>query len=212
MISAFKQKLFFRAFLILSLVLFFMVFVYAYRTEVTQDLPSGVAPFFEEYVGSSSGKQPQSQNLNKSHRTIKELQTWLSLAISESLMLDSRDYERQLATARGYFSEDGYAAFQAYLQQAKLRETLQNNNLKVSVIVEQPPLLLNEGVVGQSYRWLFQMPVTISYLSRNATEYRPGDRTSARQLTIRAQIGRYGAAADENGLKIESFKVLPRRD
>ncbi len=212
MISVSRQKLAFRAFLVLCLAGFLYIFVYAYQTEVSQDIPDGVAPFYEEYVGPNLSKRQVGQELSKSHRTLKELQTWISLAVSESLMLDSRQYDRQLARAQGYFSESGYEAFETYLSQADLKSVLQKNDLKVSVIVEQPPLLLNEGVVGQSYRWLFQMPVTISYLPRRAIEYRPGDKTSSRQLTIRAQIGRHSQGVDENGMKIESFAVLPRQN
>ena len=212
MVSAFQQKLIFRVFLVFCLIGFLSIFIYAYQTEVNQDVPEGMAPFYQEYVGKAISSKSQEQGLAKSHRTLKELQTWLSLAVSESLMLDARQYDRQLAKVRGYFSNEGYKAFQTYLDQADLKSVLQKNDLKVTVIVEQPPLLLNEGVVGKSYRWLFQMPVTISYLPRRAVEYRPGDKVSSRKLTIRTQIGRYMQAADENGLKIESFAVLPRRD
>ncbi len=212
MLPVLTQKWMFRGFLILCLISFLSIFIYAYHTEVSGGPQQEIAPFYEEFVGDPQNG-PGEADLTRPHRTSTELQNWVSLAVSEGLMLDARNYTRQVAAVRGHYSADGYEDFQTYLTEADLQKTLEASDLRVSMIVEQPPLLLNEGVVGDSYRWLFQMPVTVSYTPRLANEYRPGDTANARKLTIRVQIGRYQTSAeDEHGLKIESFSVLPRRD
>jgi hypothetical protein len=82
------------------------------------------------------------------------------------------------------------------------------SDIKLANFVQDIPYIKTKGVADNRYKWLFEMPVMMSYLvgekgSPDVTE------TSTRKVIINAQVGRYENAGS-NGLLIESFQVRPQ--
>lgn len=157
--------------------------------------------------------EQRSITLDEPHRTARELSLWVSERVSEVLTFDATNYDRQIQIAKGYFSPAGYEEFKTYLAQSNLRATLQTGDQKVNVIVEQPPLLLNSGAVDGVFRWLYEVPVTISFTPRTLRELTPSTTSGqGRKLTVRLQLGRHDDAAVGEGVRIESWAVSARRN
>lgn len=197
-----------------AFVLFIGIFVYAFDIELTRDRVGDEAPFADTLRAEGNDTLPENRSLgaDQPHRTPRELAQWVSRSVSEVMTFDARGYEDELANAEKYFAPAGYAEYKAYLEQADMKNSLVQGQLKASVIVEQNPLLLNSGAVGGVFRWLYEVPVTISYVPQDATSLDPNAAKAAtRKLTIRLQLGRHDAAENEDAVQIESWKVLARR-
>lgn len=198
----------------LAFLLFLGIFVYAFRTEMAMQAVEDEAPFSETLrAAKDTLPQQRSITLDEPHRTARELSLWVSERVSEALTFDATNYDRQLQAAQSYFSPGGYEEFKTYLAQSNLRNTLQAGDQKVNVIVEQPPLLLNSGAVEGVFRWLYEVPVTISFTPRALKEFSPSATgAEGRKLTVRLQLGRHDDAAVGEGVRIESWAVSARRN
>lgn len=193
--------------------LFIGIFVYAFKTEMAMERVGDEAPF-SDTLRADNDTLPVNRSLtpDEPHRTPRELARWVSESVSEILTLDAQNYDAQLQNAARYFSTGGLAEFQTYLRQADLKNVLSMSDLKANIIVEQTPLLLNSGPVNGVYRWLYEVPITVSYTPRALRELTPSTRTETnRKLTIRLQVGRYDAAPNGEGVQIESWSVSARR-
>lgn len=208
------QKYLFRLFYALAFLLFIGIFVYAFKTEMAMERVGEQAPFTETLrANNDTLPEHRSITLDEPHRTARELSIWVSERVSEVLTFDAPNFDRQLQTAGQYFSAKGYEEFKTYIEQSNLRATLSTGDQKVNVIVEQPPLLLNSGPVEGVYRWLYEVPVTISYTPRQLRELRPDMMAGqGRKLTVRLQLGRHDDAAVSEGVRIESWAVSARRN
>lgn len=196
----------------IAILLFVGVLAYAFFTEVSQPEQGTVAPFsatLQAQTPTTSGFQ--ALPLEQPNRTSRELQEWVSMAVSEVLTLDAVQYETQLSQGKGYFTDDGYTQFVSYLNDSTLFDILKNGDLKTSVFVETPPLLLNDGPVGGVYRWLYDVPVTISYIPRTITNYTKTTDAQVRRVNVRVQVGRIDDPAAPEAVRIESWVVTLRR-
>lgn len=207
------QKYLFRLFYLVAFMLFVGIFVYAFKTEMEMESVGEQAPFTNTLQAANDTlPKNRSITLDEPHRTPRELGIWVSQSVSEVLTFDSAHFDEQLKKAEPYFSPAGYNEFKNYLQQAELKNTLMNGNLKANVIVEQLPLLLNSGAVGGVFRWLYEVPVTISYTLRQQREIqpdKPGDMN--RHINVRLQLGRYDDSSLGEGVRIETWAVTGRR-
>jgi hypothetical protein len=209
----FVQKYLFRLFYVFAFALFIGIFVYAFKTEMAMEEVGDEAPF-SELLRADNDTLPVNRSITAAepHRTPRELSRWVSESVSNIMTLDAQNFEQQVQNVAPYFSTGGYAEFQTYLQQADLKNVLTMSDLKANVIVEQNPLLLNSGPVSGSFRWLYEVPVTVSYTPRTQKELKPSDgNISSRKLNIRMQLGRYDAAKNDEGVQIESWSVSARR-
>ena len=50
-------------------------------------------------------------------------------------------------------------------------QMMNQNNLRMQSYVEAPELI-NEGALEGRYRWLYEVPVTISFIPEEASDYR----------------------------------------
>ena len=208
------EKLLMRMSFAVAFLSFLGVFVYAYIAEVTFKSPGETAPFTETLIDDNANVILPDQRalpLEKQHRTNKELQAWTSMAVSESLSFDEDDYAAVSQKIRTYYTGEGFQQYQDYLISSGVIESLKKNNYRMRVFVEQPPLLLNGSTIKNIYRWLYQLPVTISFLPRDS--YDPLGRSGMinKQINLRLQVRRVKLPDDPAAIQIETWSVTGRR-
>jgi len=97
------------------------------------------------------------------------LLNWASKAAVAAYTFDFANYKKQIEMARPYFTEAGWADYQASV--AKLIETITQNQLFVNGVVTGAPVISNQGMLpGHGYTWRIQIPFLVSYLSSGPTE------------------------------------------
>lgn len=201
----FMQSVFFRFSFILFFVLFIGVFVYAYHTEREQGEIGDTAPFAEQTaVIENSAEEIEHDAVTKAHRTRREMQAWIVESVSELLNLDNANKEQVFTAARPYFTSAAFAQYDAYLKSGNILADIEAGRMRLDAIVDQTPQLMNEGVIGNAYRWLYDVPVMITRAPYQGTP-------QTARATLRIQLGRTGDDANPDKMVIESWQVLPRR-
>lgn len=205
------EKLLIRFSFLIAFIAFIGVFVYAYYTEITAYLPGEIAPFQETLVENNTNTLiPSARDLplEKPHRTDKELKNWTSMAVSKSLSFDKNSFKEVSENIRDYFTQTGYRQYQDYLTSSGITDSVRKNDYTMNVYVEQQPILMNGKTVEGVYRWLYQLPVTISFIPKNTVNLiQDNDRIINRKINLRVQIRRVKKENDAGALAIESWKV-----
>lgn len=148
--------------------------------------------------------------LDKPHRLTSEVSSWLAGAVGESMNFQNGAYTEDFAKTPYYFTAAGRGQYEAFLRDKNIFKVLETEKYYVRSYVEDTPLLLNEGVVNEVYRWLYRVPVVITYMERGMATYQDVTPISQRAI-LDVQVGRSGAPSSKDGLIIElwSGRVEP---
>jgi hypothetical protein len=142
----------------------------------------------------------------------RELQNWVTMVVSESLAFQSGSVFPTYVRVADFYEREGMRQYQEFLKESNIVTNVMERGYQLSVLVEQQPLLLNSGALGGVYRWLYQVPITISFVPANVSDlYGQDSQIVTRKLTLRVQIKRTPKQYDPNAIQIESWKVSPRR-
>jgi hypothetical protein len=173
-----------------------------------------VAPFAESEIKAkavphaSPADLPVNQiGLEQPHRRSEDLAKWLATATAEVLSF-SPDKEAEYAKLLPLrMTPAAQAEFKSWLTTSGIMAELQAAPLQLNGFVEEAPFLLNEGVVAGTYRWLYEVPVMISYLPRGVNTYEKEEKIKSRRLIVTVQVGRDPAATTEDAVLIETWAV-----
>ena len=155
------------------------------------------------YIKNSSGVNIE--DLGQQHMTPEEVGTWVSEVLSRSLTFSASTYENVVRDAASYYHSAAYAQYQEFLERGKFAQTIKNANFRLVNFIESQPYMLTKGEVDSRYKWLFDVPVVLSYVREDARGYSDFEPIS-QSVQVTVQIGRY-ADAGEAGLLIERFTV-----
>ncbi len=144
-------------------------------------------------------------DLGQQHRTPEEVASWVSEALSESLTFSASSYEEVVYDASEYFHSAAYQQYKDFLDQGRYAQTVASSNLRLVNFIEDTPYMLTKGEVENRYKWLFDVPMVLSYIREGARGYSDFEPVS-QNVQVTVQIGRYRGAGEE-GLLIERFTV-----
>ncbi|MEZ5902783.1 MAG: DotI/IcmL family type IV secretion protein [Alphaproteobacteria bacterium] len=201
------EKFVMRFAFVLAFLAFIGVLFYAVSTELNQEPPATIAPFKENV----KEVETQTISLAAAHRSNREIESWLQEAVSEALSFDLSTYKSNAKNIYPYFTKAGFQEYQKYLQDTGIFETLKTRDNRISVFVEGQSLLLNTSSVEGVYRWLYQVPITISFLPRNANDLTKTKDVVTKQLDLRLQVTRVNLKNDPDAVQIESWVAARRK-
>lgn len=213
--SFFFTKFFMRFIGLIALLGFLGVLYYAYQTEVNYTPIEGIAPFTEEPVENISPFYKSGNDVvdyTMPHRSDKELQSWITTVVSDALYIPNKGYQRVVNQVNQYFDSTGKAQYLAYLQQAKVEDYIDRSNYNLNVLVDDTPIVLNAKNIDGFHRWLYQVPVTISFVPVGVNSFAQGQQqTVTQKLTLIVQIRRTDTTDDNSAMLIESWNMRARR-
>jgi len=163
---------------------------------------------FGDVVAPEGMKPVMPVNLSEPHRAVQQVADWIALSVGTMMNFDSAGYGAHLTTMGSYANGKALGDFQSFVDQNKIMETLKNGNLRMTSSTEEMPLLLNKGAVDGSYRWLYEIPVLLTFLPLDAKSYMDSDHVS-QHVIVNAQVGRVTYQTNPDELQIESFSVRP---
>lgn len=214
MFGHFLTKSFFRLVFLLALLLFIGVFIFAYSLEQEEVVPTegSLAPFAQN-AGKAKGMNPEGNSkLAVQNYSDTEIATRLSQITAEALSFDKSNFVYNSASMQQYFTPDGFKQYRAFLDSAGFQQTLNQKDMQSGAILEQPPLLVTNGVHSGAYKWVLEIPVTISFIPRQSTSYRDEKiQPQNRRFLLRVQFTRIKDAKDPEAVRIEIWQVLPAR-
>ena len=156
-----------------------------------------------------TGNKELAQPLDQRHRPNTVIAQWVQMIVPALVTYNSGDYEQEYAEKIKSFSKVGAEEYVAFLQSKSIIKTLKTGRYNVSGIVQDYPIVINEGPVDGRYRWLMQVNVLVTYLDGNMTRYsraQEGD-TITQEFVLTMQLGRVRGADNEHGLLIETWNV-----
>jgi len=95
------------------------------------------------------------------------LTTWASRAAVVAYTYNFQFYNKQLASARPYFTEGGWTQYKNKIQ--PFIDSLISNRLVVNTVVNGPPVISNQGEHGGYDRvWRIQVPVLVTFQAQGS--------------------------------------------
>lgn len=135
--------------------------------------------------------------LDVPHRNSDQVADWLVMTVSEALTFTDVPYQTALDKTAAYFNPAARQQFLTFLQEANIQPTLIAGQYSVRSFVPEAPLLLNEGAIEKRYRWLYEVPVMVSYMAKGVNGYKKNSVQPVNQmLTLKVQVGRTSDHAD----------------
>lgn len=149
--------------------------------------------------------------LDTPHRTVDQVGKWLEMAVSEALTLKSgAALDESLKSNMAHFDAGGAAQYRAFLDGGKVIDTLRGGRYRMNGMSQDVPLLLNQGAVDGRYRWLFEVPVIVTYIESDADGYKNA-KPITQSLMITVQVGRTADLSQGRDLVIERWSARARK-
>ncbi|MEZ5814346.1 MAG: DotI/IcmL family type IV secretion protein [Alphaproteobacteria bacterium] len=166
------------------------------------------APFADPAENTETNK-PKNTNpdsivpLKYAHRSTEEITQWTETVVSNVMSFDKKHLAK-LESSKLYYNQNGWAQYESFIEEKKILAVLQSGKYDINSYVSETPLLLNEGAVNDRYRWLYEVPVMISYIPRGTKDYKK-IQPQSRNILLRIQVGRAAEAKNDMGVQIESW-------
>ncbi len=122
---------------------------------------------------------------------------WAELVARSAYTLDFGTYESQLQKTSQYFTPEGWQAFNEALKTSSLLDTVINEKLAVSVVVNGPAVMINRYIRHGRFTWEIQMPLLMSYTSANMTK--------KKQIYVSMTVTRVPELEEARGIAVTNF-------
>jgi hypothetical protein len=109
--------------------------------------------------------------LHLPHRSTTQVAQWAGMAASDALSIESMDLTAHIAAMRTTFNPPAITGYQVFLNQSGIAQALSGGRYDLHSVLEDAPILLNEGAVNGVYHWLFEARVMLTYLPRGTRDY-----------------------------------------
>lgn len=124
---------------------------------------------------------------------------WASKAAVSAYTFDFVNYNAQIAAVRPYFTDAGWADYQASI--SGLLQTIAANQLFVYGVVSEPPVISNQGdVSSRGYVWRVQMPFLVTYQSASEVK--------RQSFIVVVTIVKVSTNDNPAGIGIDQFQML----
>lgn len=211
----FLQKSLFRLTMLAAVFAFFGVFYFAVKLEEGNKPPEALKLPAEAQFGAPAVEGQDrggADALAVQHMGSREVAMHLTDVIAEALSFNQSDYRAVTSGVQKYFTPEGYLQYTDFLRNSAFESSLTTQNLQSGAYVAGSPQELTRGVYGGVFKWVFEIPVTVSLIPRNTDGYRSDTAAPQnRNFTLRAQIARVNDPQDPNAVKIELWQALAPR-
>lgn len=177
-----------------------------------------VAPFAEDNVKPASKEDIRNKRvglpinkipLNQPHRSIEDVETWLSDAIADSLTLDKGKVDGLNQKIKPYFTEEGFKHYSEFGKNTKIF-SLVYYDPKASLVsfIGERPLNVHAQPVKGIYQWRFQINVMLN-MTQGPKEGAKQEATpqKQRELTLCIDVIRTNSQQGE-GLAINAWGAV----
>lgn len=133
----------------------------------------------------------------------KSIISFASEAATEVMTFGFHDYRTRLQDSSENFTQEGWDNFLEALGSAKYIDTLVGNRQVISAIPLAPPVIVAEGLSGDTYKWSVEMPLNLSIES--------GSEVSSKKIIVQMVIARRSRIENDKGLGIDQWIASPYR-
>ena len=107
-------------------------------------------------------------DLSKPHRRAVDVGVIAARVLSElfTFSSDQESYEEHLSAMKKEIQAGGLQDFTGFMETSGVYSSLQRNGTELKAFVEETPNLVKEGAFDGRYRWVFDVPVTVTELEK----------------------------------------------
>jgi intracellular multiplication protein IcmL len=149
------------------------------------------------FATTADGRIMQLVPLDRPNMVTSSLMSWAAQAATEVMTFGFHDYQRRLQHSSRHFTRHGWESFASALQKSRIIESVEASQQVVTAQPRSAPILKQEGVFNGKYRWVVDLPLTVTYQS--------GATTRNDSLTIHLVIDRVPSLENPNGVGIEQW-------
>ena len=142
--------------------------------------------------------------MDQPHRSKEQIKAWVVTNVSEAMSFLTGNIDDSLALTKGDFSAEGREQYLDFMRRTALLQPLTGGDMTMRSVVREEPFLLNEGEVSGHYRWLYDVPLMVTYLPLAADGYLK-TQAQNKMVVVKVQVGRSLATEDPEGMMIESW-------
>ena len=143
------------------------------------------------------GRIMQLVPLNLANMGTSSLMSWAAQSATEVMTFGFHDYQRRMQQSSRHFTRRGWESFTNALQKSRIIESVESSQQVVTAQPSSAPILIQEGVFNGKYRWVVDLPLTVTYQA--------GTGTRTDNLTVRLIIDRVPSLENPNGVGIEQW-------
>lgn len=137
---------------------------------------------------------------NQSHEAIKD---WARETVQKTYNFNFSNFDSNLATARGYFTDDAWDVYTNAFLKSELVKAVKRDKMTVSVVVKEDPIIETAAATGKDgeFAWKLILPVTLSFSGDIPTE--------AKDLVMRVTVVRVPTVDNPKGLGVVQMSSAP---
>ena len=110
--------------------------------------------------------------LHLPHTYVGDVGRWINHAVSDALSLGGgAALQGDIDKALTYFTTAGQEQYRAFLRARHIEDNLTSGAYELHSAVKMEPLLIGQQESGGLYKWLYEVPVLLSYLRAGTTSY-----------------------------------------
>lgn len=150
-------------------------------------------------------REPSTVPLRYANTTEAEIGKWLTTAVSDAMSFKTNSGQtNDLSEINArYFASSGKAQFRDFLVQNNIQKVVESGRYNISSFVSETPLLLNSGEANDRFRWLYEVPIMVSYMDSQKFNYKE-DTPVNQHIVLTIQVGRFAKVEDGDN----NFAVL----
>ncbi len=158
-----------------------------------------IYPVEAKYYGTiTDGRNFPLLALTEPNQSDSAVMEWANQAAISAFTLDFINYDQQLKQASQYFTANGWAQFQAALEEGNNKDQIQQRRLTVRAVALNKPVILQKGVLNGRFSWRIQMPILITYQSTGIEQ---------QKSVITMLVNRISTLESYRGIGISQFNV-----
>lgn len=139
--------------------------------------------------------------LNEPNQSDSAVLQWANQAAIAAFTYNFVNYRDELQASSGFFTAEGWDQFLSALQQSNNLDAVKAKKLIVSAVATRAPIILQKGILNDSYSWRVQMPILVTYQS--ASEF------TQQNNVVTMLITRVSTLNSPRGIGIAQFVVGP---
>lgn len=177
------------------------------RPKDVKDMSKDQAKIMDMYANDKSVNS--NDDLTQPHRSPEQIGEWISGIVTLALSIDPKTHAVNAGKFKPLFSPYAWNEYLTFVSSSQLIETLQKNDMTLTAFSEKKPSMLQEGSLDGAYRWLYQVPVMLTYYKRDTKSLKGGAKAAdqTQRITINIQLGRVSLKTLSEGMIIERWTV-----
>ena len=122
------------------------------------------------FATTADGRLIRMVALNEPNMNDAALISWSARAASDVMTFGFHDYQKRLQDSASYFTRRGWQSFTEALDRSRVMEGVQQAQRVVTAAPKSAPVIVQQGLVDGIYRWVVNLPLSVTYQSGTATQ------------------------------------------